>query len=114
MSIFNETNFNDRRKASMEAKQALLAKMKVKPTVTDPDFDNRHAGKEAELERVRAERVAEKEANRRARLEAAEALRKARNSQIKERKATTRAEQQARKEARMNEWKSLSSGSNAG
>jgi hypothetical protein len=114
MPIFNETNFADRRKSSLEAKQALLAKMKVKPTVTDPDFENRHAGKEVELERVRAERVAEKEATRRARLEAAETLRKARNSQIKERKASTRAEQQSRKEARMNEWKTLSSGSNVG
>ena len=62
--------FDDRLKASAEAKKAMLAKFQPKPAVTDPDFDNRHAEREAELERVRNARNAEREAKKQAAVDA--------------------------------------------
>jgi len=56
--------FNDRLKASAEAKKAMLAKFQPKPTVQDPDFDKREVEREAERERIRAERAAERQAKR--------------------------------------------------
>jgi hypothetical protein len=56
--------FNDRLKASAEAKKAMLAKFQPKPAVQDPDFDKREAEREAERERVRAERAAERQAKK--------------------------------------------------
>ena len=56
--------YNDRLKASAEAKKAMMAKFQPKAAVQDPDFDNRHAEREAERERVRAERVAERQAKK--------------------------------------------------
>jgi hypothetical protein len=61
--------FNDRLKASAEAKKAMLAKFQPKSATPDPDFENRHAEREAERERIRAERAAERQAKK----EAAEA-----------------------------------------
>ncbi len=62
--------FDDRLKASAEAKKAMLAKFQPKAAAPDPDFDNRHAEREAELERVRAERNAEREAKKPAAVDA--------------------------------------------
>jgi len=58
--------FNDRLKASAEAKKAMLAKFQPKAAVHDPDFDKREAEREAEREKVRAERAAEREAKKQA------------------------------------------------
>ena len=56
--------FNDRLKASAEAKKAMLAKFQPKAAAQDPDFDNRHAEREAEVERIRAERAAERQSKK--------------------------------------------------
>ena len=56
--------FNDRLKASAEAKKAMLAKFQPKAAAQDPEFDKRHTEREAELERVRAERAAERKAKK--------------------------------------------------
>ncbi len=58
------STFADRQKLSAEAKQALVAKLRPKPTVTDPEFERRRAEREAELAAVRASRIAEREAKR--------------------------------------------------
>jgi hypothetical protein len=58
------TGFNDRLEAAAEAKKAKLAKFKPKPTAIDPDFEKRHAEREAELEAVRAARAAERQAKK--------------------------------------------------
>lgn len=62
--------FNDRLKASAEAKKAMLAKFQPKAASQDPDFENRHAEREAERERIRAERAAERQAKKDALAEA--------------------------------------------
>jgi hypothetical protein len=56
--------FNDRLKASAEAKKAMLAKFQPKAAVQDPDFDSRQVEREAERERIRAERAAERQAKK--------------------------------------------------
>ena len=88
--------FNDRLTAAAEAKKAMLAKFKPKPTVVDPDFEQRHADREAELEAVRAARAAERQAKKdavaateQARLDAES---KAREEADLTRKASQRAE----------------------
>jgi hypothetical protein len=62
--------FDDRLKASAEAKKAMLAKFQPKAAVQDPAFENRHVEREAERERVRAERAAERQAKKQAQLDA--------------------------------------------
>jgi chromosome segregation ATPase len=69
-------SFNERAAASAAAKQALLAKMKTKPTVTAPEgVVDRAARREAELAEVRARREAER-AEKRRKLAETEALRR--------------------------------------
>ena len=72
----------------------MLAKFQPKTAVQDPDFDNRHAEREAELERVRAERAAEREAKRQASVDAeqakADAERKLREDADQARRLTQR------------------------
>src|SRR5258708_2578661 len=51
------SSLTDRLAAAAEAKAALLAKMKPKPTVTDPLFAEREAMRPAELQDVRAARA---------------------------------------------------------
>jgi hypothetical protein len=58
--------FNDRLKASAEAKKAMAAKFQPKAASQDPEFDSRHTEREAELERVRAERASERLAKKNA------------------------------------------------
>ena len=54
------TNLTDRLTAAAEAKAALLAKLKPRPTVVDPLFAERAAMKAAELKGVRDARAVEK------------------------------------------------------
>jgi hypothetical protein len=100
MSDPKTLGFNDRRNASNAAKQAMLAKFKPKPAVTDPLIDLRRAEKEAELERLRAARAAEREAKRAIAGEAA--ARKAEEDAITEeaRALALRAAQKAARDAR--------------
>jgi hypothetical protein len=57
-------SFADRQAASVEAKKALVAKFRAKPTVTDPNFEDRRLQRELELEEVRSKRNAERLAKR--------------------------------------------------
>lgn len=54
------SGLTDRLAAAAEAKAALLAKLKPKPTVTDPLFAERAAMKAAELQAVRDAREADR------------------------------------------------------
>ena len=69
--------FAERLESQAEARKALLAKFKPKPTVTAEVFETRAERKARELEEVRAKRAADKEAARLAAEQAAEAARKA-------------------------------------
>jgi hypothetical protein len=57
-------SFADRQAASAEAKKALVAKLKPKPTVVDPQFEERRLQRQLELEELRAGRAAERQAKR--------------------------------------------------
>jgi hypothetical protein len=114
------TTFDDRLKAQQEAKKALLAKFKPKPMVTasEPPAD-RELKRRQELEALRAQRQAEKEARARARAEAEEkarlereaaeaAMRAEKKAQIKERRSLekmTAAERRASKLAAYAQYK---------
>ena len=109
------SGLTDRLSAAADAKAALLAKLKPKPTVTDPQFEERAALREAErkaeLDGVRTARADEKEATRQAAadavaadaatIQAAEdaALAEKRGAR-KERKQLTKAEAQTKRDAR--------------
>jgi erythromycin esterase-like protein len=103
MSHLKNTGFADRISAQQEAKKAMLAKFKAKPTVQDPDFDKREEQRAAELEAVRAARA---EAKEKARLEALarqEELMAVKRAERKERKAIEAAEMRVRKEEKAKE-----------
>ncbi len=111
MSELQNTSFADRQKNASEAKKALLAKFQAKPTVTDPLHAERAAMKAAELEQVRADRATAKAEARQAVADAEEAARQsdaaveaaaldAKRGERKERKALTKAEAQAKRDAR--------------
>jgi len=111
MSAVHNTGFEDRLKTAAEAKKALLAKFKPKPTVTDPLFHQREALRTAELEKARQARAEAKAAAKQAALDAQEAKRQeqlaleaaeleAKRSERKERKQLTKAEQKAKRDAR--------------
>jgi hypothetical protein len=95
-----KTGFADRLTAQAEAKKAMLAKFKPKPTVQAEAFESREETRQRELEAVRAARA---EAKEQARL-AAEAKRlselEMKRGERKQRKATTKAEQRAAREAK--------------
>ena len=104
-----KTGFNDRIAAAAEAKKAMLARMKPKPTVTDPNFVDRETRKAQELEAIRAQRQAEKDAAKaaqeakrlaeiEARAEAAETELEAKRRERKERKAAAKEEARLKKE----------------
>ena len=100
MKLTKNHSFADRQKTSAEAKKALLAKFRAKPTITDPNFEERRAAKQAELQAVREARVAERSAKRE---EAArrEAERQALEAEIAEaRELELRARQKAARDAR--------------
>jgi len=109
------SGLTDRLSAAADAKAALLAKLKPQPTVTDPLFEQRTALRKAELEveldQVRTTRANEKEATRQAAADAAaadhaaiaathEAALAEKRGVRKERKQLTKAEAQAKRDAR--------------
>jgi hypothetical protein len=109
-------SFNDRMKASQEAKKALLSKFKPKPHAPDPAFEERQARREAELQAVRDARAAAKEAARQAKIDAEEAAKQAviedelseldaKRAARKAWKAQMKAEARAKKEARTTDRK---------
>lgn len=103
--------FNERLASQAEARKALLEKFKPKPTVQPEVFETRAQRKARELEEVRVQRAAEKEAAR-LKAEAAEAARQeamANDEQLqlelkrqerKDRKAAAKAEARAKREAK--------------
>jgi hypothetical protein len=88
---------SDRLTQAADAKKALLAKFRPKPTVVDPNFVPRHMEREAELTAVRQARADAKEAARVAREEAEEAARQALILTEEEAIAAKRADRKARK-----------------
>jgi hypothetical protein len=95
-----QTGHAERLAAASEAKKALLAKMKVKPTVTAPAFESREDRKAKELEKVRAERAAAKEAARQETLARQADDLELKRQERRDRKAAFKAEQRARREAK--------------
>jgi len=103
--------FNERLSAQAEARKALLAKMKPKPTVRPEVFETTAQKKARELEEVRARRAAEKEEARQRAIEAEEQRRLAmendeqlqlelKRQDRKDRKAAAKAEARAKREAK--------------
>jgi hypothetical protein len=111
MNPAHDTGFSERLKAAAEAKKALLAGFRPKPTVTDPQFAQRSALRAAELDQVRQTRsqarLDKKQAAadaEQARLDEAAALEAAaldaKRGQRKERQALSKAEAKAKRDAR--------------
>src|SRR5271168_3680117 len=73
-----KTGFADRLKTAAAARTALLAKMRPKPTLTDPRPEERGAQRTAELEAVRQERTEAKTARKQAAADAVQAAEEAR------------------------------------
>jgi len=103
--------FSDRLDTQAEAKKALLAKFKPKPAAVDPNFERRdeikaaereasRLAREGDKEQRRVEQLAKQEAARLRDLENAEAELALKRAERKERKALTKAEQQAIRQAR--------------
>ena len=111
MKDLKQTSFSDRQSAAAEARKAMLAKFKPKPTVTAPEgVVTRAEQREVELEQVREQRLLEREIAREARAkaealkraaeeEAAKLLQASKRESIKDRKARERAEALARRQA---------------
>ena len=110
MKQVHGTQFTDRLSSQAEAKKALLAKFKPKPTVAAPSLEEVKAAREAEKERVRADRAAAKEAARLAVIEAEKARQEAllndeayqlelQRQARKDRKGNQKAEAKAKREA---------------
>jgi ribosome-binding ATPase YchF (GTP1/OBG family) len=104
--------FNDRLTAAAEAKKAMLARFKPKPTVVAENLVDRATRREQELEAVRAaraeererarvERAAAEEAERQAQLAREQASLDAKRSQRKERKQLEKMDAQSRRAARL-------------
>jgi hypothetical protein len=111
MNETQRTGFSERLKAQADARKALLANFRPKPTITAVEIPNRAQLRAAELERVRQERQAAKTAKAEARALSEEAARleaeaieaaalDAKRGERKERKALTKAEQKAKRDAR--------------
>lgn len=111
MNEILRTGFQDRLKTAAEARTALLAAFKPKPSVTAPNLQSRAEARAVELARVRQERADAKAARKQAATEAVEAARltdealaaaalDAKRGERKERKALTKAEQKAKRDAR--------------
>lgn len=105
------SGFSDRLKRAAEAKQALVAKLRPRPTVTDPQAPSRASLRAAELEQVRHARAVAKAEKKQAAADAVEAARlsvealeaaalDAKRGERKERKALTKAEAKAKRDAR--------------
>ena len=111
MKETDRTSFAERLKTAAEAKKALMAGFRPKPSVADPQFLQRAAVKKAELVQVRQARAGEKAARKQALADtleaarlhaealAAEALASKRGAR-KERKALSEAEAKTKRDAR--------------
>ena len=95
-----KTGFAERLTAAQEAKKALVAKLKPRPTIVAPVFESREEIKARELAAVRRARAEAKEAARLAALAREQALLEAKRGERKERKALTKAEQKAKRDAK--------------
>ena len=84
MKSFKPISFEDRLAAQAEAKKAMLEKFKPKPAARETPYVDTAAQREAELERIRAERQAQREAKKAA---AAEVERQRQEAEAKERDA---------------------------
>ena len=104
--------FNDRLTAAAEAKKAMLARFKPKPTIVAENLVDRATRREQELEAVRVvraeekerqrvERAASEEAQRAAALAAEQAVLEAKRTQRKERKQLEKMDAQSRRAARL-------------
>jgi len=100
-----------RQKTAADAKAALLAKFKPRPTSTDPRFEDRAAARAAELSKVRQDRSEARALRRQAVADAAQAAidteaalaadaLTAKRGERKERKALSAAEAKAKRDAR--------------
>jgi hypothetical protein len=105
------SSHTDRQAAAAEAKTALLAKLKPKPTVIDPLFAEREAMKADELKAVRAAREVEKAEAKQASADKAAAAQAAieadeeaaladKRGARKERKQLSKVEAKAKRDAR--------------
>ena len=92
--------FNDRQAASVAAKKALLAKLKPKPTITDPHLEARKAEREFELEILREERRKERDVRRIENEKAAAIRREEELIDAEARELALRAAQKAARDAR--------------
>ena len=95
-----KTGFADRLSAQAEARKALVAKLKPKPTIQATDLESREVIRERELAAVRQARADAKEAARQAAAAAELAALEAKRGDRKERKALTKAEQKAKRDAK--------------
>lgn len=111
MTTAHLPSLHDRLKASADARKALIAQFRPRAAAADPDPGLRASRRAAELDRVRQDRVAAKEGRRQAALQVAEDVRQAeaaeaqasldaRRGERKERKALTKVEAKARRDAR--------------
>ena len=95
-----KTGFADRLSAQAEAKKALVAKLRPKPTVAAPVFESREEIRTRELIAVRQARAEAREAAKLTAQAATEAALEAKRGDRKERKALTKAEQKAKRDAK--------------
>lgn len=111
MNEILRTGFQERLKTAADAKKALLAAFTPKTASPASDLPSRAEARAAELLRVREERALAKTAKRQAAAEAIEAARLseealaaaslgAKRGERKERKALTKAEAKAKRDAR--------------
>jgi hypothetical protein len=112
MNYSKQTKFSDRLSTAADAKAALIAKLKPKPTVTAAEPIDREAEREAKREEIRLARVVEKEKQREARAEREEAARlaavateqavlEAKRAERKERKSNEKMDAQSRRAQRL-------------
>ncbi|MET0274498.1 MAG: DUF6481 family protein [Phenylobacterium sp.] len=96
MKPFKPVSFEDRLAAQAEAKKAMLEKFKPKTAVRETPYVDSQAQKQAELDKVRAERQAARDAKKAAAAQAeqtrAESEAKERESQQAARSASQRAQ----------------------
>lgn len=95
-----KTGHAERLASAAEAKKALVAKLKPKPTVVAEAFESREDIRERELDAVRQKRAEDKELARIAAEEKAAAELEAKRGDRKERKALTKAEQKEKRDAK--------------
>jgi hypothetical protein len=100
MKEIKQSAFADRLQLQADAKKAMLAKFKPKPTVVADNFVDRETRKAEEREAIRLARAEAKEAAAQAKRDAELLALEEKRRAIKERKALTAAEQKARRDAR--------------